>query len=194
MDSSLDGHEFTPNVETTTQLYLRGYMPKSDPNAAARQAALAKALRAVRRHRRLGVGWMAWAMDMPVRTYQHFEAGKGRINIEQVFRFAEVTDCDPIALFIATINSAPQLAVRCADNKLALALVKNLDAFDAEVGDSILALRAATIQQVIGLALDLLTIEAVTWAAPTGLRQKRRTPDPEAPQADAVAPQASTAK
>ena len=38
---------------------------------------------------------VAQGMNMALRSYEHFESGAGRINIERIHRFAEVTDSDP---------------------------------------------------------------------------------------------------
>ena len=132
---------------------------------------------------------MARAMAIPVRTYQHFEAGKKKINVDQVFIFARATDSDPYALIIAAVLGAPLLAVRCADNKLLAAFVMNLDTFNSELGDCITDLNAVTIQTTFRRALDELTIQALAPKPPKprfprSLLRRRRPEQPPKSTAD----------
>ncbi|MZE47049.1 XRE family transcriptional regulator, partial [Streptomyces sp. SID5477] len=45
------------------------------------------AARAVRRARGMTAQQMATAMNLPLRTYEHFEAGTARVNLDYVHRF-----------------------------------------------------------------------------------------------------------
>ncbi len=83
---------------------------------------LAAALRLIRLHRRMKPAEVADAMGMAKRSYEHFEAGKGKINLERIHRFAEATDSDPYAIIDCMALGSPEFAVRCADNKAMLAL------------------------------------------------------------------------
>ena len=76
---------------------------------------LSTALRLIRTHRRLRAADVAKSMNMALRSYEHFESGGGRINIERVHRFAEVTDSDPHAILAALALGSPAFALRCAD-------------------------------------------------------------------------------
>ncbi|WP_420469943.1 XRE family transcriptional regulator [Brevundimonas sp. FT23042] len=88
---------------------------------------------------------VAQAMNMAPRSYEHFESGAGRINIERIHRFAEVTDSDPHAILAALALGSPEFALRCADNKLATILCVVLQEFDLEAGDGIAELGGRTI-------------------------------------------------
>lgn len=81
-------------------------------------AILARAVRAIRQRRRMRVSEVAAAMDLPVRTYEHFEAGTGRMSYARIVAFARATDSDPVAILAAAILRVPEFAVRCADNKM----------------------------------------------------------------------------
>nr|WP_272886872.1 helix-turn-helix transcriptional regulator [Phenylobacterium aquaticum] len=52
-------------------------------------------LRAIRNVRRLRVVDVAEAMGMAPRSYEHFEAGRGRLDFLRLERFAEATGSDP---------------------------------------------------------------------------------------------------
>jgi hypothetical protein len=80
---------------------------------------------------------------MPVRTYQNFEAGRTRINVERVHAIAQILDADAPAIFAAVELGSPEFAVRAADNKLVLAEL-DLDG----LGDAlaILSGRAETVE------------------------------------------------
>ncbi|WP_158918685.1 XRE family transcriptional regulator [Caulobacter sp. S45] len=121
---------------------------------------LALALRAVRRYRQQNAKTVASAMGMPLRSYQHFEAGRGRLNIDSIFRFAEATDSDPLALLAAAIIGAPQFAVHCADNKLATILRFALEDFEARAGSTISALKAVDLFNTFGVLFDDLATQA----------------------------------
>jgi hypothetical protein len=92
-------------------------------------------LAAVRRHRRMKVSEAAAAMDMPLRTYQHFEAGLGRPNLEHLLTFATVTDSDPVGLIAAILLQSPEIAVRSADNKMLSIFLFSVQDFHAAVGE-----------------------------------------------------------
>jgi hypothetical protein len=124
-------------------------------------------------------------MKMPLRSYQHFEAGGSRLNVDQLFEFAAATGSDPIALFKAVILDAPDLAIRSADNKLVSAMTHELEAFNESAGDSIKTLRSHTIVRVFRQAFDTLEAEAlrpdptVQWIADRINRSPAETSDPE---------------
>lgn len=81
---------------------------------------LSAALKAVRRHRGLLAREVARAMNMPLRTYEHFESGHGRINLDHIHRFARATDCDPLGILVSVRMGSPAFAQRTVDNKLML--------------------------------------------------------------------------
>jgi hypothetical protein len=98
---------------------------------------LARILKALRRHRGLRPPEVARRMAMPLRSYEHFEGGRGQLNVARIARFAEATDTDAFAILAAMALDSPQFAVRCADNKLMLILMLALQDFDAAAQDDI---------------------------------------------------------
>ena len=74
---------------------------------------------------------------MALRTYEHFEGGGGRLNLERIFAFAAATDSDAFAILAAALIQAPGLAARSARNKLMLTFMLALQEFDGAVGDDI---------------------------------------------------------
>jgi hypothetical protein len=128
-------------------------------DAKSRQDWLAQALKAVRRRRGLRPADVARLMGMPLRSYEHFEAGRGRLNRERVHQFASVLDADPYAILTAVEIGSPEFAVRCADNKLATIVTMALQDFDLAAGDAIAQLDAQTLtsgfERVLGSLAEL---------------------------------------
>ncbi|MBI2260825.1 MAG: helix-turn-helix transcriptional regulator [Caulobacterales bacterium] len=98
---------------------------------------LSQALKLVRRHRGMTAAEVARAMHMALRTYERFEAGGSRLNIDYVHRFALATNSDPYAIIMAVAIASPELAPRCADNKLITILTVGSQRFDHLLGDRI---------------------------------------------------------
>jgi hypothetical protein len=84
-------------------------------------------------------------MNMPLRSYEHFEAGNGRISYDRLVRFAEATESDPVALLAAIPLRSPRFAIRCADNKLMMILFIAIAELEEDLGDDIAFLEAATL-------------------------------------------------
>jgi hypothetical protein len=91
----------------------------------------------VRLARALRAHEVAARMGMAQRTYEHFEAGGGKLNLEHIFDFAAATESDAFALLAAALIQAPDLAARAARNKLMLTFMLAMQEFNAEVGDAI---------------------------------------------------------
>jgi hypothetical protein len=121
---------------------------------------LARVLKALRRHRRLRPGQVARAMAMPLRSYEHFESGCGRLNLGRVQAFAEATDTDSFAILASLALDSPELAVRCADNKLMLIFMMALQDFDAATQDDIARLEPRTLITAFTRMFDELGAEA----------------------------------
>lgn len=117
---------------------------------------LGAAIKAVRRHRAMTTAQTAEAMNMALRTYERLEAGRGRFNLEHVYRFAAATDCDPGALITAVTIGSPEFAVRCADNKLISILTVALQDFDDAMHDRIRALEARSLIMAFGETFSAL--------------------------------------
>lgn len=111
---------------------------------------LSSAFRAIRRLRGLSARDVAAVMEMPLRSYEHLEAGRGRLTLARLRAFSEATDCDFFALLLCGPLGSPDFAVRCADNKLATILIMGMEDLSAARNDRIAALKAATILAAFG--------------------------------------------
>jgi transcriptional regulator with XRE-family HTH domain len=118
-------------------------MKSAEEKAAASR--LSEAMRAIRRQRGLRASEVARAMGMPLRSYEHFEAGNGRISYERLVQFAKVTESDAAALLAAIPLRSERFPIRCADNKLMMILFIAVAELEEELGDDIMFLEAATL-------------------------------------------------
>jgi transcriptional regulator with XRE-family HTH domain len=98
------------------------------------------AARAVRRARNMTAHQVATAMNLPLRTYEYFEAGAGRVNLDYVHRFAGVTNCDPWSLVLGPPLGSTEFARQTADSKLMLIFLIALSEFVRTMGDRLLTL------------------------------------------------------
>ncbi|MNS08352.1 Asparagine synthase [compost metagenome] len=131
-----------PNVDRPHRLQSRGAKmdaeTKGVPPASNHDGALlSAAIRAVRRLRGMSSRDTAEAMHMPLRTYQRFESGETRPNLDHIHRFARATRSDPHALVMAVAIGAPELAVRTVENHLATIITVGLQTFNRTQGDRI---------------------------------------------------------
>lgn len=106
---------------------------------------LSAALKAIRKDRRLRPSEVAKAMNMPLRSYEHFEAGRGRLSYERIARFAEVTNSDALAIWMCVPMESPEFALRCADNKLMTIVAIAMSELDDELTDDLVYLEAGTL-------------------------------------------------
>jgi len=113
-------------------------MPKTAPDPLRDGRLLSQAIKAIRRLKGLSARDVAARMNMGVRTYQHFEAGRNKPNLEYIHRFCAVTQSDPFALLGALMIGSPAFARRTAENKLMTILMIGLKDYDAAMGDRIL--------------------------------------------------------
>lgn len=127
----------------------------------AQSEILSAALRLIRTHKRMKTADVAARMNMALRSYEHFEAGGGRINLERIHRFADVTDSDAFAIQASLALGSPAFALRCADNKLMTILTVALQEFDEDVGDAIADLDARTIINAFTKTLQDLALQSV---------------------------------
>jgi DNA-binding CsgD family transcriptional regulator len=107
--------------------------PFTDDAPIRRQ--LSQSLREVRRRRGLSSSEVARGMNMALRSYQHFERGRGRLTYDLLRRFGAAADCDPRALLIGALFGVPQLPILSIDNKFTELLLGELEDFVA--GDAI---------------------------------------------------------
>jgi transcriptional regulator with XRE-family HTH domain len=146
---------------------------------------LSAAVKAVRKHRGLKAADVAQAMNMPVRTYEHFEGGHGRINLDYVHRFCAATDSDPAAVLAAVAIGSAEFARRCADNKLMMIFTIALQEFDRDMGERIRNLDARELIAAFSAAFNKLDddsrgreAEASSWYESGVERLKQKRPKP----------------
>jgi transcriptional regulator with XRE-family HTH domain len=77
-------------------------------------------------------------MNMGLRTYQHFEAGRNKPNLEYINRFCDVMQIDLFALLGALMIGSPAFARRVAENKFMTILMVALKDYDEAMGDRII--------------------------------------------------------
>jgi len=145
----------------------------------------------IRRARGLSSAQAARLMRMDRRNYANFEAGKGRLNVGRILRFAEVTDSDPWAILAAVLTGAPRLALAAADNKMLLAFFILLGEFETRFGEEVRMLETADVISAFGHAFQALEASlgdrrsrlAVEWlqegAARIGLGSSRKLNEDE---------------
>jgi transcriptional regulator with XRE-family HTH domain len=154
------------------------------PVATHDGALLSTALKSVRKHRGLSTTEVAGAMNMPLRTYERFEAGETRLNLDHIHRFATATRSDAHAILLAVAAGSPELARRCADNQLGTILLIALQRFDLTMGDTIQTLEAReVIAAVMGMFESLGATKsrsdtAADWIAQGARDLKSRRPAP----------------
>lgn len=102
-------------------------------------------MRTIRKARRMPASEIAHAMGMATRSYEHLEAGTGRITYERIVTFAEATNSDPIAILLAQATGTPDFALRCADNKLMTIMMIAMMELDEDLGNDITFLDAQTL-------------------------------------------------
>lgn len=113
-------------------------------------------LKGVRRLRGLSTQETATALNMPLRTYEHFEAGHGRLNLDYLHRFSVATGSDFYGLMHAIAIGSPEFAVRTADNKFMTTFTILLQAYDRQMGDRIRDLDARSLTAAFGEMFDAL--------------------------------------
>jgi transcriptional regulator with XRE-family HTH domain len=121
---------------------------------------LPQVLKALRRRRGLSAVEVAAALCMPLRSYEHFESGRGRLNVGRVHRVAKVLGADAYAILLAIEMGSPEFALRCADNKLVAILVMALQDFDVAAGDDMAALDPRTLIESFTRMFDELAATA----------------------------------
>lgn len=114
------------------------------------------ALKGVRKLRGLSTQDLATRLNMPLRTYEHFEAGHGRLNLDYLHRFSEATNSDFYGLLHAIAIGSPEFAVRTADNKFMTTFTIFLQAYDRKMGDRIGDLDARSLIAALGEMFDAL--------------------------------------
>ncbi|NGM49381.1 helix-turn-helix transcriptional regulator [Caulobacter sp. 602-2] len=106
----------------------------SDDLARQRQL-LSTILKQIRGLRRMRAPEVAARMGLKRRTYYSFEAGEGPLDLAKIWRFADATDSDPVAIMDALQLGDPDIALRAMDNKASSILLGSYRRFNDRVGD-----------------------------------------------------------
>jgi transcriptional regulator with XRE-family HTH domain len=139
-------------------------MTAKNPSRPSWNALLSQALRILRRARLMKVRDVAAAMNLPPRTYEHFEAGGGQISLERIHQVAEVLKADGHAILASVMIGSPQFALRAADNRLMTAFLINLEEFDKAAGDDMSLLDPTDFMTAFADGFDGLLAKARTKA------------------------------
>lgn len=159
-------------------------MTAPDPDTPLSDAhVLSSNLRGVRRLRGLSSKAVADGMNLSLRTYQDFEAGRGRPNVDYIHRFCRVTDSDPDAFQAAMTIGSPEFAVHCASNKLMRIVMIGAKQLDRRLGDGITHIDARTLVSIVDRVVNELIDgvrdpETTAWmeAGDAALRKARPHP------------------
>jgi len=121
---------------------------------------LSRILRGLRRIRLLRVKDLAARMGMRPRSYEYFESGRARPNLERIHRFAQEANADPHGIWAAMMIGSPNFALRTADNRLMSAFLIALEEFDQAAGDDIALLETGAIVAAFTASFAVLIEES----------------------------------
>lgn len=146
---------------------------------------LSESLKSIRRLRDVSAVEVSDRMNVSLRTYQDFEAGRGRLNEDYVHRFARATNSDPHAILHAVKIGSPLFAVWCADNKFLTVFEIELQRFDERMGERIRSLEPRELIVAISAMFEALELEsrnreadAQSWLEAGQQALARRRPKP----------------
>lgn len=117
---------------------------------------LSAALKLVRKARGMSSRQTADAMHMSIRTYQRFEAGETRLNLDHIHRFAKATASDPHAIVMSVMIGSPRFALNTADNMLSTILIVGVQKLELAVGDGIAELDTRGLVSAMTALIDAL--------------------------------------
>ncbi len=157
--------------------------PQDRPEHESDSAVLSAAIRGIRRLRGLSSAETAAGMNLALRTYQDFEAGRGRLNIDYIHRFCQFVDADPDAIIASLAIGSPDFAIRCSANKLMRIVMIGVQQLNQQLGDKLATLEARTIvasvnASVADLVEETLDGDAAAWLEAGEQELRRARPKP----------------
>ncbi|KAK0351097.1 hypothetical protein LTR94_026345 [Friedmanniomyces endolithicus] len=155
-------------------------MNPPSPDLSTDGAVLSAAVKALRKLRQFTAAQTAERMHLNSRTYERFESGQTRLNMDYIKRFARAVDCDPHAIVTAIAIGWPEFAVYCASNQLSSILTVGLQDLGLEVGDDLRFLTARDIFEISSPMFMALTERAREAKRQAAITQARMRPDPPA--------------
>lgn len=112
--------------------------------SVTRQARLlASIIKSIRLERRMKTAEVAAAMGVSLRTYEDFEAGRGRLDLEKVRLFGKATESDAVAITLGLLFGSRDIAMRAMGNKASTILWIALREFEDDVGDQMATIPGA---------------------------------------------------
>ena len=115
---------------------------------------LSAAVKLVRKSRGMSSREVATGMNISLRTYQRFEAGANRLNLDHIHRFARATSSDPYAVLMAVMIGSPTFALSAADNMLATILIVGVQNLEKAVGSRIAELDTRSLVGAVAALFD----------------------------------------
>ena len=157
-----------------------------DPDDRPNLKALAPpAFKGLRRLRNAHPPQMARDLDLSLRAFEHFENGKGKLNVDRVHAFATLLNVDPFAILAAFEIRSPAFALRSADNKFMMIFMTALQEFDANAQDAIGHLDPLTLMNAFTRLFEDLTAKAHEQERLVGPWRAGKTtdePEPDVPE------------
>jgi transcriptional regulator with XRE-family HTH domain len=161
-------------------------MGPPDHDIPGRGVTLSRILKALRRLRGLRPIDVANAMKMKPRSYEYFESGKARLNVDRVHQVAKILNADPYAILAAIDIGSPAFALRTVENKMGTLWLMALLEFDATVQDDIARLPSSVLIVSFTKMFDELLFlarerdaSAEDWMADKSLQAPPAEPDAE---------------
>ena len=99
-------------------------------------------------------------MGMPLRSYQHFESGRGGLNLERIHQFADAVDADGYAIVMALDIGSVEFAIHSLENKASTVFLVSLQRFARKAGKDIARLDPRSFISAFDRAFDELTAKA----------------------------------
>lgn len=136
-------------------------MPGRAPDNMRDSQLLSAAVKLVRKSSGLSSREVAQKMNVALRTYQRFEGGLNRLNLDHIHRFAKATSSDPYALLFAVMIGSPRFALAAANNNLATILMVALQNLEQSLGDRIAELETRDLISAITKPFDALAAQVL---------------------------------
>lgn len=137
-------------------------MPRGAADSLRDGQLLSAAVKLVRKSRGLSSRQVAAGMNLSLRTYQRFEAGSTRLNLDHIHRFAAATSSDPYAVLLAVMIGSPRFARNAAGNMLSTVLVVGVQNLEKALGDRISELDTRTLVSAVAALFDGFSEQVLT--------------------------------
>lgn len=132
-------------------------MSISPSSSLARQGRLLHTIiKAIREERRMRPPQVAAAMGIGLRTYEEFEAGRGRLDLEKVRLFGLATDSDAVAITLGLLFGSKDSAMRALENKGSTILWIAMQEFEEDVGDQMAVIPGSFVLETLRQAFNRL--------------------------------------